>query len=119
MPWERNVNLNGKRKGKKTMKWTIRVLHHFFDLVTASCWIQYRQQAQQNQWPKKQILSYYFFRLDIAEHLIYSNTDDDQAESDSSDEPQAKQRRTVPLPPKVARKTKHLPEMYHDLPIRT
>lgn len=100
----------------RTEKWTVRVLYHFLDFAIASSWIQYRRVAQLNGWPKKNILSYYFFKLDIAENLIYcsaqSENNDPNSSNSSFDSPEAKkQRRIQPLPPVVARKASHMPEM--------
>lgn len=114
----------------RTKKWTVRVLHHFFDFAVAAAWIEYRYAAQLNKWPSKDILSYFLFKMDIAENLIYyqrerevqqeHEEESDDAEEEDDDVEQAgskrKRRATQSLPPKAARiqNAIHMPEMMHN-----
>lgn len=107
----------------RTSKWTVRIIHHFFDFAIASAWLQYRSAAEKNGLARKDILPYYLFKLDIGEKLIFSqsvreipeesdiNHDDDSFDVSAHTSSQ-KRRLPVPMPPK-AKRTKsamHLPE---------
>lgn len=55
----------------RTGKWTVRTIFHFFDFAAASAWIEYRNDALKNGLPRKQIMQYLDFKMDLAEQLIY------------------------------------------------
>lgn len=99
----------------RTKKWTVRTIHHFFDFAIAAGWLEYRNAAMQNKWPKKEILSYYSYKLDIAENLIFSNSEEVVLSSDEDiSGPIVKRPRvTTPMPPKAKRteSAMHLPQM--------
>lgn len=101
----------------RTRKWTVRVIHHFFDFAIAAAWFQYRLVAKRNGLAKKQILSYYDYKLTVAEKLIYSDPLRSLHESSSEEEeenisPNKRRRVPQPLPPKnkVKESCLHMPE---------
>ncbi|XP_069683167.1 piggyBac transposable element-derived protein 3-like [Periplaneta americana] len=112
----------------RTKKWTIRVIHHFFDFAIAAAWLEYRQAAMESGWAKKDILSYFLFRFEVAEKLIYfdgknvaihdeldEQEDEEEKEDEDSDESSRRKRPRTPkaLPPRAARldQALHLPQM--------
>lgn len=112
----------------RTRKWTVRVMHYFFDFVTAACWIEYRTAAKEQGMKKKDIMPYFQFKMDVAENLIYSSferkhQDKDNAleEDESSDEGHyssvQKRHPPTPIPPvaKRSRHAMHLPQMMNKL----
>lgn len=55
----------------RTGKWTVRAIFHFFDFAAAAAWIEYRQDAVKCGLPRKKIMQYLDFKMDLAKHLIY------------------------------------------------
>lgn len=106
----------------RTKKWTVRTIHHFMNFTNAATWIEYRQEALENGFPKKDTFSYYLFKLDIADNLTPFQSEDRQISGESNveqDEEEArfetrKQRRTPKPLPSVQERTHsalHLPQM--------
>lgn len=99
----------------KTRKWTVRTIFHFFDFAAAASWLKYREQARNLGLERKQIMDYLDFKTKLAESLIYhskSVSSDETTDGSDHDEPPAKLRKILPVPPKDMRKvdSKHMPE---------
>ena len=54
----------------KTRKWTLKTILHFVDFSTVNSWMQYREDAQSNQIPKKKTYDLLKFRKLMAEALL-------------------------------------------------
>lgn len=54
----------------KSRKWTLRMIFHAFDLVASNAWLQYKKEAEELLVPKKNVLDFLHFRLQLAEEMI-------------------------------------------------
>ncbi|XP_007562569.1 piggyBac transposable element-derived protein 3-like [Poecilia formosa] len=101
------------RMSVRTKKWTIRMLMHFMDLALANSWLLYRRDHQEHGTPRKAILMFLAFRMDVAQ-VFLNKCDVTHAEEESACCPQPGQRALVtPIPHISARTTSaaHLPEV--------
>ncbi|KAJ4436968.1 hypothetical protein ANN_17100 [Periplaneta americana] len=124
------VDLLDRVLGKYAMRGrTIRVINHFFDFAIPAAWLEYRQTAMESGWAKNDILSYFLFRFEVAEKLIYFDgknvaihdeldEQEDEEEKEDEEESDGSSRRKRPrtpkaLPPRAARldQALHLPQM--------
>jgi len=54
----------------KSKKWTLRLIFHAFDLVANNAWLQYKKEAEELLIPKKNILNFLNFRLQLSEEMM-------------------------------------------------
>ena len=104
------------RMKTRTKKWTIRTMTHFFDLAVVNSWILYCRDKKILKVPRKDILQFLQFKLQIAQAYLAATDDCDDvhiSEDDSEEGPSAKRRRSVEVPaiPQRTSAAKHLPEM--------
>lgn len=52
----------------KTRKWSVKVIHHFFDLAIVNAYQEYKRAARFSQLPPRQVLDLMSFRLQIGEY---------------------------------------------------
>lgn len=89
----------------RSKKWTIRLIFHLFDFAAAAAWLVYRNEAQLLERPKKNILDYLDFKVEIANSMIYFTPEREQihmyVEHDSGTEEELinRKRKYVPQPP--------------------
>ncbi|XP_061581381.1 uncharacterized protein LOC133447017 isoform X2 [Cololabis saira] len=101
------------RMSVRTKKWTIRMLMHFMDLALANSWLLYRRDQQEHGTPRKAIMTFLEFRMDVAQ-VFLNKCDVTHAEEESACYPQPGQRSRVnPVPHISVRTTSaaHLPEV--------
>nr|XP_027227764.1 piggyBac transposable element-derived protein 3-like [Penaeus vannamei] len=109
------------RSPNRTKKWTVRVVLHLLDVVTANCWLEYRKDMESK--PKQ----YLDFKLILADQLMsgdfFDHATDSQSISDASlssvdcidsetePPPKAAKQGLTPLPNRAERKkgASHLP----------
>ena len=104
------------RISARTKKWTIRVMMHFLDFAVAAGWIEYRRHQHALNTPKKDVLDYLGFRMDLADYLIYKSVEEqDTSEYEPSESSPKKVRYNAKTPlPSAHLRTKnvlHLPEI--------
>jgi len=105
------------RMKKRTKKWTIRTMMHFFNLALVNSWILYQWDTKVLKILRKDAHQFLAFKLDVAQ--IYLAAIDDKtvhSSGDMSDKEQslpAKRHRTVEIPPapQCTAAANHLPEM--------
>ncbi|CAK1588731.1 unnamed protein product [Parnassius mnemosyne] len=92
----------------RSKKWTVRLIFHFFDFAAAAGWLVYRNEAKLLECPKKNILDYLEFKVQIANSLLYFTPAREQihiiheVDSDDSTEeaqPWSRKRKCIPQPP--------------------
>ncbi|KAM3836150.1 piggyBac transposable element-derived protein 3 [Diretmus argenteus] len=101
------------RMSVRTKKWTIRMLMHFMDLALANSWLLYRRDNQENGTPRKAIMKFLEFRMDVAQ-VFLNKRDVTDAEGESAHHPQPGQRSRVTPVPHISERTTsaaHLPEV--------
>ena len=102
------------RMSNRTIKWTTRVISHFFDVAITNSWIQYKSDSKAVKRTTKDTNQYLDFKLHLAEELMESLDSpepDADEESDAEYEPPAKIR--IPQPEQSVRRlgATHMPEM--------
>ncbi|XP_076601804.1 piggyBac transposable element-derived protein 3 [Chaetodon auriga] len=101
------------RMSVRTKKWTIRMLMHFMDLALANSWLLYRRDHQEHGTPRKAIMMFLTFRMDVAQAFL-NKCDVTHAEEESACCPQPGQRSLVTPVPHISVRTTsaaHLPEV--------
>ncbi|XP_049453042.1 piggyBac transposable element-derived protein 3 [Epinephelus fuscoguttatus] len=107
------------RMSARTKKWTMRMLMHFTDLALANSWILYRKDLTTCGAPKKSVMQFLEFRMEVARTVLAQHhsqeSDADLSEvSEEEDNPKQGKKRPVPTVPHVSvrrRANAHLPEM--------
>lgn len=94
--------------GFKTKKWTVRAMHHFFDLSISNSWVLYRKDRVSNSFKRKDILDLLEFKMNIAESYIFGNTREFEEEVDEEMVTRSKSNRT-PIPSKYKKGNECLP----------
>uniref|UniRef100_A0A3B4U452 PiggyBac transposable element-derived protein domain-containing protein n=2 Tax=Seriola dumerili TaxID=41447 RepID=A0A3B4U452_SERDU len=72
------------RMNGRTKKWTLRMLMHFTDLALANSWLLYRKDLNLCGTPKKNIMQFLEFRMEVAMTFL-SQRDNDNNNSDFSE----------------------------------
>ena len=86
--WEYYINMGGVdlcdrmisfyRMKVRTKKWTVRSMFHFVDLALINAWLKYHKDAQELRIiPRREILSFLDFRLNVAEYMTTYREDPD------------------------------------------
>ncbi|XP_037514183.1 piggyBac transposable element-derived protein 3 isoform X1 [Rhipicephalus sanguineus] len=94
----------------RTTRWTVRALSFLADVAVVNAWLQYKDDCELLQVPRKNILSQLDFKLLLAHHLL-------RAESKVDDDDELPVKRPVnkrtPLPPVPFRTAgaRHMPEL--------
>lgn len=83
------------RMTTRTMKWTSRVMMHFFDVAITNAWIQYKSDSKVLNRPANNTQQYLDFKLHLAEELLDSLSFDDSSE-DSEEEYQPPIKTRIP-----------------------
>ena len=102
------------RMSNRTIKWTTRVISHFFDVAITNSWIQYKSDSKAVKRTTKDTNQYLDFKLHLAEELMESLDSpepDADEESDEEYEPPAKIRIPQPEPSVRRLGATHMPEM--------
>jgi len=58
------------RKFLKSQEWTLHMLFHFIDMGVCNSWLEYTNDAQATNLPKKSTMNLYSFKLKLAKQLI-------------------------------------------------
>ncbi|KAG7494019.1 hypothetical protein JOB18_021211 [Solea senegalensis] len=101
------------RMSVRTKKWTIRMLMHFMDLALANSWLLYRRDNQENGTPRKGIMKFLEYRMDVAQVFLNKCKVTD-AEEERAHRPEPGPRfRVTPIPNISVRTASagHLPEV--------
>uniref|UniRef100_A0A8B9HAU7 Si:ch211-255f4.7 n=1 Tax=Astyanax mexicanus TaxID=7994 RepID=A0A8B9HAU7_ASTMX len=100
-----------------TKKWTLRMLMYFTDLALANSWLLYRKDLTERGTPKKSIMQFLEFRMEVATTFLAQHANDSSGFSEQ-DEPdvfvEGKRRRPAKALPHVSfrrRSNAHLPEV--------
>ncbi|KAJ2937295.1 hypothetical protein O0L34_g19536 [Tuta absoluta] len=107
------------RISARTKKWTVRLIFHSFDFAAAAAWLVYRHEAQLLELPKKKILDYLDFKVEISNSMLYFTSEKEQIhmyeeyDSEQSEETitTSRKRKYIPQPPPQLRTAMaaHLP----------
>ncbi|XP_057697421.1 piggyBac transposable element-derived protein 3-like isoform X1 [Corythoichthys intestinalis] len=107
------------RMSVRTKKWTLRMLMHFTDLALANSRLLYRKDLTLNDTPKKNIMQFLQFRMEVAMTFLAQrdndNSDFPEQEDDTEVSVQGKLR-PVQEVPHISFRSKanaHLPEVVH------
>ncbi|TWW69454.1 Homeodomain-interacting protein kinase 2 [Takifugu flavidus] len=111
------------RMSSRTKKWTIRMLMHFTDLALANSWLLYRKDLATCGAPRKSIMQFLEFRMDVArtflaQHHSQEEDADSPELSEGDDDSSESKKRPVMAVPHVSvrrRANAHLPEMIQAL----
>lgn len=101
------------RMSVRTKKWTIHMLMHFMDLALANSWLLYRQDNQENGTPRKAIMKFLEFCMDVAQVFLNKHDVTDAGE-EGAHCPQPGQRSPVTPVPHISVCTTsaaHMPEV--------
>ncbi|XP_057693808.1 piggyBac transposable element-derived protein 3-like [Corythoichthys intestinalis] len=107
------------RMSVRTKKWTLRMLMHFTDLALANSWLLYRKDLTLNDTPKKNIMQFLQFRMEVAMTFLAQrdndNSDFPEQEDDTQVSVQGKLRPVQEVPHISFRRkgNAHLPEVVH------
>ncbi|XP_076842062.1 piggyBac transposable element-derived protein 3 isoform X2 [Brachyhypopomus gauderio] len=104
------------RMSGRTKKWTLRMLMYFADLALANSWLLYRKDLTVCGTPKKNIMQYLEFRMEVAMTFLaeHANDSSDVSEQDDPDVLVQGKKRPAKAVPHVSfrrRANAHLPEM--------
>ncbi|TWW61042.1 hypothetical protein D4764_05G0011320 [Takifugu flavidus] len=105
------------RMSSRTKKWTIRMLMHFTDLALANSWLLYRKDLKTCGAPRKSIMQFLEFRMDVARTFLaqhHSQEEDADSPGLSDDDSSESKKHPVLAVPHVSvrrRANAHLPEM--------
>lgn len=93
----------------RTNKWTIRAIYHFVDFAVAAAWLEYKNDAEMSNLPKKEILDDMNFKISIAKYLLIKdpeNREDEESNNNTEEEAESskKLRSVEPIPDKRFRK---------------
>lgn len=105
------------RMSGRTKKWTLRMLMHFTDLALANSWLLYRKDLTVNGTPKKNIMQFLEFRMEVAMTFLAQRDNDNSDFSEQEDDPDVSvqgKKRPVKAVPHVSvhrRANAHLPEV--------
>ena len=109
------------RMSARTKKWTLRMLMHFTDLALANSWLLYRKDLAVRGTPKKSIMQFLEFRMEVAKTFLAQRHNDVPEEDadlleqvDDADLLEQGKKRPVKAVPHVSvrrRSNAHLPEV--------
>ena len=105
------------RMSGRTKKWTLRMIMHFTDLALANSWLLYRKDLTSCGIPKKNIMQFLEFRMEVAMTFLAQqdneSSDFSEQEDDQDMSIQEKKRPVKPVPHASFRKkaNAHLPEV--------
>lgn len=105
------------RMSGRTKKWTLRMLMYFMDLALANSWLLYRKDLTVCGTPKKDIMQFLEFRMEVAMTFLAQYANDSSDFSVQEDDPDVLvqgKRRPVKAVPHVSFRRKanaHLPEV--------
>ncbi|XP_037048670.1 piggyBac transposable element-derived protein 2-like, partial [Bradysia coprophila] len=55
----------------RSKKWTLRMITHFIDFAIVNSWIEYKNDCEKEEIPKRQVMDLLAFRMKLANQLVY------------------------------------------------
>lgn len=95
----------------RTKKWTLRMLRHFTDVALANSWLLYHQDQTVHGTPRKGIMQFLEFRMEVAKTLLAQHND---AQEDNTDHSEQEKKHPVKEVPHISfrrRANAHIPEV--------